>query len=127
VRRARGEEAQIVAAGGLMIGGEPLDLVGALGPHVDLLAAEHERGARRLALARIEHLHLHAEDCPVPFGRARDVGDIDHEMIERMDLDRHALSFRRYACRAPLPHWPLSILLVTTRSANSSRTTKNRE
>src|SRR5436305_8345984 len=36
----RGEKAQIVAAGGLMVGGEPLHLVGIVRPHIDLLVAE---------------------------------------------------------------------------------------
>src|SRR5687768_1558757 len=54
VRRARGEKAQIVAAGGLVIRGEPLDLVSAARPHIDLLVAERQRCPRGLARARIE-------------------------------------------------------------------------
>src|SRR5262249_39982754 len=42
VRRTRSEEAKIVAAGGFVIGGEPLDLVGTFRPNVDLLGAEHQ-------------------------------------------------------------------------------------
>ena len=49
-------------------------LSASLRPHVDLLVAEHQRGPRRLAVARIEHLDLHAEDLAVPLGRARHVG-----------------------------------------------------
>src|SRR3984893_2631026 len=55
VRRARREEAEIVAAGGLMIGGEPLHLVGILRSHIDLLVAEYQRGPPGLARAGIEH------------------------------------------------------------------------
>src|SRR4051812_41505411 len=40
LRPGRGEKAQIVAAGGLMVGGEPLHLVGIVRPHIDLLVAE---------------------------------------------------------------------------------------
>src|SRR5215207_3093130 len=78
-----------------MVGGEPLDLVGAARPHIDFLVAEHQRGPRRLARAGIEHLDLHAENLPVPLGGTRHVGHIDDEMVERVNPDRHALSFRR--------------------------------
>src|SRR4051794_24032865 len=40
IRRARGEEAEVVAAGGFVVGSEPVDLVGVLRPHVDLLVPE---------------------------------------------------------------------------------------
>jgi hypothetical protein len=90
VRRARGQEAEIVTPCGFVIRREPFDLVGIARPHVDLLVAEQQRGPRRLARARIEYLDLHAEDPAVPLGGTRHVGDIDHEMIERIDLDGHA-------------------------------------
>src|SRR5215831_3876619 len=113
-----------------MVGGEPLDLIGILGPHIDLLIAEHQRRAR-LALAWIEHLHLHAEYRPVPFGGPRDVGDVDHEVIESMNFDRHSSSFRRDAILSPrrgaarAPHWPPAAKLVTTRSATNSTRKQN--
>src|SRR6201992_1004275 len=91
IRCALREEAEIVAAGCFVIRGEPLHLVGAARPDVDLLIAEQERGSRRLARAGVEHLDLHAEDLAVPLGGSRDVGDIDHEMVERVDFDRHGL------------------------------------
>src|SRR6266566_2059007 len=94
-RRARGEKAQIVTPRGFMVRGEPLDLVGTKRSHIDFLVAEDQRGPRRLAGTRIEYPDLHAEDFPIPLGGARHVGDIDDEMIERVNLDRHALSFRR--------------------------------
>src|SRR2546430_453242 len=93
--RARGQKTQIVAPGGLMVGGEPFHLVGAVGPHIDLLVAEHQGGPRRLARTRIEHPDLHAENGCVPFCGTRDVGNIYHEMIERVDFHGHASSFRR--------------------------------
>src|SRR5205807_1919931 len=39
-RRGRSKKAQIVAAGGLVVGGEPLHFVGVARPHIDLLVAE---------------------------------------------------------------------------------------
>src|SRR5207248_2036946 len=45
---------------------------------------------------------LHAEDPAVPLGGTRHVGNIDHEMIERIHLDGHALSLcsgRERLCR----------------------------
>src|SRR4051794_35965888 len=42
VRAHRGEEAQVVAAGRLMVAGEPLHLVGVARAHIDLLVAELE-------------------------------------------------------------------------------------
>src|SRR5215468_6952305 len=48
LRRARGEEAEVVAPCGLVIGGEPFHLVGVARPHIDLLVAEQQRRARRL-------------------------------------------------------------------------------
>src|SRR4051794_37112012 len=95
VRGACGQKAQIVTACGLVVGGEPLDLVGAARPHVDLLIAEHQRGSRCLARTGIEYADLHAEDGAIPFGGARHVGDVDHEMVEGVHLDGHDLSFRR--------------------------------
>jgi len=103
-RRSGGEKGQIVAAGGFVVGGEPLDLVGVARPHVDFLVAEDQRGPRRLALARIEHPDLHAEDLCVPFGGTRDIGDVDHEMIEGVDFDGHGLSLGR-GFDANVPHW----------------------
>src|SRR3954470_14990013 len=68
---ARGsEKAQIVAARGLMVGGEPFHLVGIARTYVALLVAEHQRGARRLAAAGIEHSYFHAEHVSVPLGGA---------------------------------------------------------
>src|SRR4051812_39543149 len=64
--RRRGEKAQIVAARGLEVRSEPLDLVGIARAHIDLLVTEYQRGARRLAAARIEHPDLHAEHLVVP-------------------------------------------------------------
>src|SRR6202022_3242609 len=98
-----------------MVRGEPLDLVGVARPYIDFLVAEDQRCPGRLALARVEHLDLHAEDFSVPFGGARHVRDIDHEMIERVDFERHGLSFGRGSmciCRT----WPYHSLFVTTRS-----------
>src|SRR5882724_5670689 len=92
LRRLRGEKAQIVAAGGLMVGREPLRLVGIKWPHIDLLVAEDQRGPGCLAFARIEHPDLHAEDCSIPLRRARHVRNIDHQVIERVDLESHGLS-----------------------------------
>src|SRR5579872_3599846 len=77
-----------------MIGGEPLDLVGDARPHIDLLNTEHQRRPDRLAMAGIEHSHLHPEHLLIPIDGARHVGDIDHDMIERVDLDRHGQFFR---------------------------------
>src|SRR5450631_2100949 len=94
-RRAGGEKAQIVAAGGFMIRSEPLDLVRIPRPHIDLLIAEHQRRPWRFARARIEHPDLHAEDFLVPLRGIGHVGDVDDDMIERVDLDSHALSFWR--------------------------------
>src|SRR4051794_18668271 len=90
-----GKKAEIVTARGLVVGGEPFDLVGVARPHIDLLAAEYQRGARRPATARIEYCYLHAEYLAIPRRRTRDVRDIDDEVIEGMDLDGHGLSFRR--------------------------------
>ena len=70
-----------------MVRGKPLDLVGVARPHIDFLVAEHQRCSGGLARARIEYPDLHAEDLAVPFGGTRHVGDIDDEMIERVDLD----------------------------------------
>src|SRR3954463_4831509 len=95
-----GEEAQILAAGGLVVRGEPLHLVGIARPDVDLLVTELQRSPRRFAAAGVEHLDFHAENLAVPRGGHCDVRDVDHEMIEGFDLDRHALSFRRDAPRA---------------------------
>ena len=55
---------------------------------------------QRLSVARIEHFDVHAEDFSIPFRGTRHVGDVDHEMIERMDFDRHGLSFGRSSRRA---------------------------
>jgi hypothetical protein len=82
-RRARCEKAQIVAACGFMVRGEPLDLIGISWPHVDFLVAKDQRRPRRLAVAWIEHLYLHAKYLVVPLGGTRDIADIDNEMIER--------------------------------------------
>jgi hypothetical protein len=43
-------------------------------------------------MARIEYSDLHAEDLSVPFRCPRDIGDIDHDMIERVDPELHGLS-----------------------------------
>src|SRR3954454_7371438 len=91
------EKAEIATPCGFPGGGEPLDLVGVVRPYIDLLIAEHERGSRHLALARIEHPDLHAENGVVPIGRPRHVRNIDHEMVDRAYFDRHRLSFRRGA------------------------------
>src|SRR6266436_4179932 len=69
--------------------------VGIAWPHIDLLMAEHQRRPWRFARARIEHPDLHAEDFLVPLRGMGHVGDVDDDMIERVDLDSHALSFRR--------------------------------
>src|ERR1700687_1274604 len=114
VRRARGEKVQVLAAGGFMVGGEPLDLVGVARPHINLLVAEDKRCPRRLAGAGIEYGDLHAEDLLVPLRGARHIGDVDHEMIEGMDFDRHGLSFGRGSL-PHLPRWPYPSLFVTTR------------
>src|ERR1700683_2906313 len=103
-----------------MIGREPLDLAGVARPHIDFLVAEHQGGAGSPAGPRVEHLDLHAEDFSVPLGRARHVSDIDDEMVERMDLDRHVLSLSRGG-RAS--YWPRHALFVTTQAAVCSRTT----
>src|SRR3954471_1725792 len=109
----RGEKAQIVAPCGLMVGGKPPELVSPDRSHVDFLVTEHQRGTARLTLARVEHADLHAEDCSVPFRGARDVADIDDEMIDRAYLDRHELIlWSRLVAR--LRYWPLSPLFVKT-------------
>jgi hypothetical protein len=54
---------------------------------------------RRFAATGVEHLDFHAENLAVPLRCHRDIGDVDHEMIEGVNLDRHALSFRRDAPR----------------------------
>src|SRR5450631_2780542 len=118
-RCGRGEKAQIVTAGGFMVGSEPLDLVGVARPHIDLLVAEGQRGPGRTAVARIEHLDLHVEYLPIPLGGTCDVRDIDHQMIERVDLDRHGLSFRR-GSMCGVPHGPHRALVVTTRACVNS-------
>src|SRR6516225_9938333 len=117
IRGARGQKAQIVAAGGFMVGREPFDLVGVLGADVDLLVAEYQRGARRLSAAGVEYPDLHAEDSCVPLRGARDIADIDHEMIDRIDPERHGLSssLQRMA-RARALHFSPGVALVTTRS-----------
>jgi hypothetical protein len=98
-----------------MVGRKPVDLVGVARPHIDLLVAEHKRGPRYPALARIEHLDLHAEDFLIPLNRARHVGDIDHEMIDRVHFDRHELIlWSRFDAR--LAYWPYHALFVTTRA-----------
>ena len=112
IRRARGEKAQVVAAGGHMVGGEPVDLVAIDRPHVDLLVAEVQRGPRYPAPAGIEHPDLHAEDFCVPLRRARHISDVDDEMVEGIDLDRHELSF---PARCVPRYWPPHHLFDTTR------------
>src|SRR5260221_628216 len=42
------------------------------------------------------------------------VRDVDDEMIERMDLDRHGIILSS-RCSAHRPHWPPRALFVTTR------------
>src|SRR5450759_2321364 len=106
-----------------MVGGEPLDLVGAARPHVDLPVAEHQRRARRFARAGIEHLDLHAEDFLVPLGGTRHIADIDHEMIELGNLDRHELIlWSRFNAR--VRYWPYHALFVTTRAGVNSTDAK---
>src|SRR4051812_4076937 len=100
VRRGGGQEAQILAAGGLVVRGEPFHLVGIARPDVDLLVTELKGSPRRFAAAGVEHLDFHAQDLAIPLGGNSDLGDVDHEMIESFDLDRHALSFRRGAPHA---------------------------
>src|ERR1700734_2708243 len=75
-----------------MIRGEPLTRVGLARPHVDFLVAENQRRPFCLARARIEYPDLHAEYLAIPLAGARHVGDIDDDVIERIDLDRHGLS-----------------------------------
>src|SRR5262245_788276 len=104
IRRVRCEKAQIVTARGLVVGCEPIDLVGVPGTHVYLLAAEYERGARGLATAGIEHSDLHSENPGVPLGRACHVADIDHEMVDRTDFHRHGSSFHPDAWRPRTGH-----------------------
>src|SRR5882762_8413450 len=103
-----------------MIGGEPFHLVGIARPHIDLLVAEHQRGARRPARARIEYLDLHSQHLAIPLRGAGDVGDIDDAVIEGVYLNGYGLSFRRRAMRAGVPHWPGPDLFVTTRAAVDS-------
>src|SRR3954469_6844717 len=98
-----GEEAQILAAGGLVVRGEPLHLVGIARPDVDLLVTELQRSPRRFAAAGLEHLDFHAENLAVPLGGHCDVRDVDHEMIESFDLDRHVLSFHALSFRRDAP------------------------
>src|ERR1700722_5982512 len=127
VGRTRGEKAQIVAARGFMVGGEPFDLVGVARPHVDLLVAEHQRRPRRLAGAGIEHPDLHAEDFLVPLRRARHVGNIDHEMIDRAYLDSHELIlWSRFAGACATGRIMLCLLQrgPTVNSTTTSRTRK---
>src|ERR1700733_540313 len=121
-RRRGGEKAQIVTAGGFMVRREPLGLVGVAWPHIDFLVAENQRRPGRVAVAGIEQPDLHAEYLPIPLGGTRDIGDIDHQMIERVDLDRHGLSLRR-GVDAGVAHGRRRGLLVTTRAAVNSTTT----
>src|SRR5580704_10053429 len=106
-----------------MVSREPLDLAGVARPDIDFLVAEHQRCAGCPAGTGVEHPDLHAEDFSVPFGRARHVGDIDDEMIERVDLDRHVLSSSR-GFDALSTRWPRHALFVTTPTTVNSRTTR---
>jgi hypothetical protein len=83
-----------------MVRGEPLHLVGIALSDVDPLVTEFKESPRRLAAAGIEHLDIHAENLAVPRSTCRDVADIDDEMIQGMNLDRHVSSFRRDVPRA---------------------------
>src|SRR3954451_11952968 len=112
-RGTRAEKAQIVTPCGLMVGGKPRELVSPDRSHVDFLFAEHQRGTRRLALPRVEHADLHAKDFSVPFRGARDVANIDDEMIDRAYLDGHELIlWSRSVTR--LRYWPPPPLFVKT-------------
>ena len=73
-----------------MVRGEPLGLVGIARPDVDLLVTELKRSPRRFAAAGLEQLDFHAKYLAIPLRGARDIGDVDHEMIEAFNLDRHA-------------------------------------
>src|SRR5947207_15978765 len=113
IRRARGQKAEVVAAGHFMVRSQPFDLVGIARPHIDFLIAEHQRGPFRFAVAGIEYLDLHAENLSVPLRCPRDIGDIDHDMIESADLYLHGLSSssRVYAY---FSRWSPGAMIVTT-------------
>jgi hypothetical protein len=63
-------------------------------PSDQLASSPHPR---RFAAARVEHPYFHAEDFAIPLNGAHDVGDVDDEVVEGLDLDGHTLSFRRDA------------------------------
>src|ERR1700722_10220736 len=84
IRRRVGEEAQVLAAGGFVVGGEPIFLARGDRTQVDLLTAEMHRGPRRLSRSGRDVFTGHAKHPRVPFGRGVYVRNLDDQMIQRL-------------------------------------------
>ena len=94
--RALEVEEQTVAPGGFVVGGERSTLSAPPGrTFIFWLPNTSDRLRLRFARSRIEHLDFHAENLPGHRGERATSDTFDDEMVERVNPDRHALSFRR--------------------------------
>src|SRR5271166_5647501 len=85
IRRCRGDEAQIAGAGRVVHPGDPASRIGIRRAHVDLLAAELQRGA----VVGAEFLALHAEHAQIPGGGDFHVLHVQHDVADAVDGEAH--------------------------------------
>src|SRR4029077_8821704 len=95
-----GEKTQVLAAGRLVVRGEPFHLAGPDRPHVDPLCAESKHRSLRPPWSRLELFAPHPEHTLVPSCRRFDVTDVEHEMIERGNYNHGRLLSH---CASTLP------------------------
>src|SRR5262249_8352052 len=104
IRRRVGQETQVLAAGGFVVGREPILLARRNWTEVDLLMAESHRGPRRLAGLGGSVLAGPAKHPSVSWGGGLEVRDLDDQMVQRLPRQWHtglSLSWGQRARRRP--------------------------